>query len=339
MSFDTAERITIVCMPKQFQPHPRDHSILQLNFTDFGPAEFVNGQLIQLNFSLGHRVIYGECRRRPSAYDVDLFLYYDSTFIDFQSIAFHEINHYSPPSLSSSTRQGLLYVHMDKFDYYNNLNFVVGLTIKAPKGFLKGSRCTGSFVVDFRYLTNLLQLNGTLKYTTGKVLTYKYRISHWKDNAIKSDQLNTYQFSMVINNLNNGFFFCIRKVLDLTKFLPMCYRQEVDSSTWHGISYLVAVLGVDAKTDILYGLNQDQIHVQSSFPFAEVFQVENSEWVKVQRKTSFHKAFVIHDVSLLPLKPESRSSLTTASGREMWSATRSGIFKKSGGIWHLKVAF
>ena len=339
MSFEAAENIVIICMPKQFQLHPRDQSILQLNFTDFGPAEYVNGQSIQLNFSLGHRVIHGECKRRPSAYDVDLFLYYDSGFIDFQSLKFTERNHYSPSPLSSSTRQGLLHVHMDKLDYYNGLNFVVDLMMKAPKGLLKGSRCTGSIVVDFRYLTNLLQLNGTLNYTTGKMLTYKYRISRWKNNTVKLGQLNTYQFSMVNNNVSESFFFCVRKALDLTKFLPMCYCQETGSSTWIGITSLVVVLGVDLKPNILYGLNKDKIHVQSSFPFAEAFQIENSEWVKVQRKRSFHKAFVIHDVSLLPLKPESRLSLTTASGREMWAATQLGIFKKSGGNWHLKVAF
>ena len=336
-SIETVEEIIIIGSPRRSQRMLNDQSILQLNFTNFGTEELVDGQLFQLNISLTH-VVGDLCRRHANAYDVELFLYYDSSFIQLQSMKSIKMDRFSRPPDSNLTKPGLIHVHTDKLGYYHNQHYTIELKMAIPKALVKSHRCNGVFIVDFRYLANSHEVNGTLVYTAGTLLSYKCRITEWKRNSMKSVSFDGQKLSMVYNNLSGDFFFCLREVQRSKRGSIFCFWQENKSSAWYGITRLVSVQGIDVTTRVIYGLNEDNRYLMSFYPFAELFHIENSEWERVRNKASFQKSFVVQDTSKLPLSPESNSTLS-ASGKEVWTATRSGILKKTDEVWNLRVAY
>ena len=333
MSFETNEQISMVSIPEQFQKATKDHS-LNLNLTDFNGEAFVNGQFIQLNVSLSY-FMPGFCGSYSAAHDIDVFIYYDSSFLELQSVLLIGQDRHTLAPSSNTTKQGLIQFHTDVFGLFNNQLVTVALKMKTPTKLLKGEQCSGAFIVDFRYLS---ELNGTVDSALGRILSYKCKIDQWKDISLKSTHIDIPQFSMIYNDLSGDFFFCLRRTKYSSRNSPICYTQKEPSMSWHALPTIAAVLSVDVTAKVLYGLDRVGVYVRASDPFEEFHQIEDGEWAKVERKSSLRRSVKVHHLSSLPVQPKSSMTLS-ASGNEVWTATRSGVFRKTGRVWELRVVY
>ena len=333
MSFETDEQISVISKPHPFQRKRDDRSILQLNITDdIKKEKILDGQSMQLNLSLAHLITEPD-GSHSNAYDIDMFFYYDSSCIEFQSMKFIEKDRFSLAPSTNTTKQGLIHLHTNALWLINNQHVTIDFKMKNPQAIRKGEDCKGYFLVDFRYMTNLPKFNGTVNYTVNKKVEYRCEIDQLKDISLKSYRLALPQLSMLYDEVNGEFFFCLLKVIYATRNGPFCYRQGNESSEWHGINEIVAVVGIDTATRVLYGIDRNgKVYLRASYPFHVFNQIENAQWTTDESKPGMRKSVKVNDVSALPANPTEQARISV-SGSQLWAATRWGISKRSNEAW------
>ena len=336
---ETNEGITIVSKTYHFQRKRDDRSILQFNITDdIKQQKILDGQSMQLNLSLAHFIAEPD-GSHSNAYDIEIFVYYDSSFIEFQSMKFIEKDRFSLAPSTNTTKQGLIHLHTNALWLINNQHVTIDFKMKNPQAIRKGEDCKGYFLVDFRYLTNLPKFNGTVNYTVNKKVEYRCEIDQLKDISLKSYRLALPQLSMLYDEVNGEFVFCLQKVIYATRNGPFCYRQENESSEWHGINEIVAVVGIDTATRVLYGIDRNgRVYLRASYPFHVVNQIEDAQWTTDESKPGMRKSVEVNDFSALPASPTEQASISV-SGSQLWAAIKSNIMKKVDGNWKNVVAF
>ena len=308
-----------------------DKSILNFDVINFHQQQFINGQSMQLKISLSHFLSQPD-RSHSNAHDIDIFLYYDTGFVTFQSITFNEKDQFSLSPSSNTTKLGLIHFHTDTLWLLNNQHLSIHFKINTPNTILKGDKCKGTFLLDFKYLNNLQQFNGRISTTKSKVISYQCKIDQWKDTSLKSVRLDLPQLSMLYDNVNGEFIFCIQRVSFATRNGPFCYRQKQESDEWYGISEIAVVLGMENTTRILYGIDiTGKVYLQASFPFSQFYQIEDSYWKSKESTSVMQKAITVNDVSALPLSATPEYAISV-SGMQLWAATKFGILKRRDGI-------
>ena len=243
-----------------------------------------------------------------------------------------------PPS-SNTTKQGLIHFHTDTLRLLNNQHLSINLKINNPNTILKGDKCKGAFLIDFKYLNNLQQFNGTVNATKSKITSYQCKIDQWKDISLKSLRLDLPQLSMLYDDVNGEFIFCIQRASFATRNGPFCYRQKQESDEWYGISEIAVVLGIETTTRILYGIDiTGKVYLQASIPFSQFYQIEDSRWKSKEGTSSMRKAITVNDVSALPLNATQEYTISV-SGVQLWAATKPGILKRRDGMLKRVIAF
>ena len=335
---ETNDAISIITEPYLFKRREKDRSILQFNITDdIKKEKILDGQSMQLNLSLAHFISEPD-GSHSNAYDIDMFFYYDSSFLEFQSMKFIEKDRFSLAPSTNTTKQGLIHLHTNALWLINNQHVTIDFKMKNPQAIRKGEDCKGYFLVDFRYMTNLPKFNGTVNYTVNKKVEYRCEIDQLKDISLKSYRLALPQLSMLYDEVNGEFVFCLQKVTYATRNGPFCYRQGNDSSEWHGINEIVAVVGIDTATRVLYGIDRNgKVYLRSSYPFHVFNQIKDAQWTTDESKPGMRKPVKVNDLSALPASPTEGFTIT-ASGVQVWAATQSGILRKSEDAWKRVIA-
>lgn len=332
-SFKTDDQFSVNCQKVNLSRVSNDRSVIHLNITDLDEAEIVDGETIQLNVSLSH-LLGGPEGSHSNAYDVDVFIYYESSFFEVQSVNFIEKDRFTLAPTRSSNEQGFIHAYTKTLWLMNNQHMSVTLKSNNPKAIWKGEQCKGSFLIDLAFKNNLHQFNGTANNTVGKKVEYKCIIDEWKDISLKSLRLNMPKMSMAYDDLNGEFFFCILTATYAKRNGPFCYMQKTDTNAWYGIDHAVAaVVGIDAASRVLYGIHQTgQAYVRVSYPYEKIYQIEDSYWMKRESSPETRKAIMVNDLKTLPSKPK-EEFVISASGKQQWAVTRSGISKKTDGLW------
>ena len=333
IAMETNEGIIIVGKIYHFKRSKEDRSILKLNITnDIKQQKILDGRSMQFNLSLAHLLTKPD-GSHSNAYDIEIFVYYDSSFIEFQSMKFIEKDRFSLAPSTNTTKQGLIHLHTNALWLINNQHVTIDFKMKNPQAIRKGEDCKGYFLVDFRYMTNLPKFNGTVNYTVNKKVEYRCEIDQLKDISLKSYRLALPQLSMLYDEVNGEFVFCLQKVIYATRNGPFCYRQGNESSEWHGINEIVAVVGINTATRVLYGIDRKgKVYLRSSYPFQVFNQIENAQWTTDESKPGMRKSVKVNDVSSLPASPTEQASISV-SGLQLWAATKSNIMKKVGWSW------
>ena len=338
VTFQTNETTTIHSIPLQFNRKQPDKSVLQFNATNFHQQQFTNGESIQLNISLAH-FLSETGGSHSNAHNIDIFIYYDIGFIQFQSIAFIEKDQFSLAPSTNITKNGLVHLYTDTLWLLNNQHFSIHMKVKIPEKLLKGDNCNGLFLFDIKYLTNLQDFNGTVNSTLARTLQYRCRIDEWKDMSLISARLDLPQLSMLYDDVNGEFIFCFQRVSFATRNGPFCYKQTNESYEWHAISQLAVVVGIQTTSRILYGIHRTgKAYLQTSYPFSQFYQIEDSVWKGNEGSSAMRKSITVNDVSTLSLHPSVQHTISV-SGVQQWAATKLGIWKTKGGTLKRVITF
>ena len=336
--FQINQATAIYSIPQRFNRKQPDKSILQFNVTNFNQQQFINGESVQLNVSLSHFLSQTD-GSHSNAYDIDVFIYYDMSFIEFQSIAFLEKDPFSLAPSTNTTRDGLVHLHTDILSLLNNQHFSILMKVKIPEKLLKGDTCNGVFLLDVKYLTNLQSFHGTVNSTLAKTLQYRCKIDQWRDTSLTSARLGLPQLSMLYDDVNGEFIFCFQRKSFATRNGPFCYKQGNESDEWHAISQLAVVVGIQTTSRILYGIHRTgTAYLQTTHPFNQFYQIEDSVWKSKEGNTAIQKSITVNDVSTLSLNPSVQHTISV-SGVQQWVATESGIWKKEGGALRKVITF
>lgn len=333
LTFETNDQISIISYQHDFKRLENDKSFLNVNITDLEPEDVVDGQITRMNLSISHYRETGAWSN-ANAYNLDVYIIYDMALFNLHSMVFDLgggkfLIH---PS-RNETRPGLIHLHTDVLPVLNGHFGVIEFMTTIPKTVAKGRDCKGDLLVEYRYENNLPTLNGTVKTTTGKRIPYRCKINEWKDITLKSVRLPIPEFSMLYDDINGEFFFCLQKKTYATRNADYCYSQKKGSTVWQGIAQVVSLLGIDVADRVLYGIGRNgKSYLRCSHPFNNVQQIEDSHWVTVQSKSEMRKSMTTSDISSLPLYPTGDTTIS-ASGQELWAVTKSGIMMKSGDLW------
>ena len=338
ITFQTDQTTTIYAVPQRFIRKQPDKSILQFNVTNFHQQQFTNEESIQLNISLSHFLSQTD-GSHSNAYDIDIFIYYDIGFSQFQSMKIIGNDQFSLAPSTNTTNNGLIHLHTDTLSLLNNQHFSIHMKAKSPEKVLKGDDCNGIFLLDIKYLTNLQDFNGTVNRTLTRTLLYRCKIDQWKVTSLISARLDLPQLSMVYDDVNGEFLFCFQKVSFATRNGPLCYRQTNESDEWFTISQLAVVVGIQTTSRILYGIHRTgKAYLQTSYPFSQFYQIEDSEWENKKSNSAMRKSITVNDVSTLSRNPTVQHTISV-SGVQQWAATKSGIWKRKGGTLKRVITF
>ena len=324
------DRTIIYSVPQRFNRKQPDKSILQFNVTNFHQQQFGNGESIQFNLSLSH-VLSQTDGSHSNAYNIDIFIYYDTGLIEFQSITFIENNPFSLAPSTNTTHNGLIHLHTDALWLLNNQHFSLHMKVKIPEKVVKADNCNGLFLLDIKYLTNLQTFHGTVNDTLARTVQYRCKIDQWKDTSLTSARLSQPQLSMVYDDVNGEFVFCFQRVTFATRNGPFCYKQNNESDEWYTVSQIAVVVGIQSTSRTLYGIHRTgKVYLQTSYPFNQFYQIEDSEWKSKESNSAVRKAIAVSDVSTLSWNPSAQHTISV-SGVQQWAATKLGIWKRKGG--------
>ena len=338
LSVETKDQVSILCYPQHFMRKSPDKSSLNLTVSQFGQREIVDEEMVQVNVSLSHI----EYKSYANAYNIDIFIYYDQTYLDLKALRMKNTyigGVFIVLPTSNITSPGMIHIKTVELRLLTSHFAAIEFKIAIPKAIGKGEKCSGALLVEFTYTDNLKRFNGAVQNTVKKFIPYKCKIKKAKDISLQPIRLNVPQFSMVYDNVNEEFFFCIRRTKYARRNAPFCYRQKKDSSVWHGINYFASLKGIDVTKRELYGIGRlGAAYFWSYHPFHEGFQMEDSRWTKAESNSNMRKSVVANEVSSLSLDPAQGMIISTGR-QELWAATRVGIWKKSGSQWKRAIMF
>ena len=331
ISYETEEQISISSIPVEIKRRPKDRSILKFNISKSDKDLFANGDILSLNLSLWQWVGVND-RTYSNAYEVDVFVYYDSQFLALQSTKFIARDEFSLEPTFNTTKQGMVHIRTDTFWLLNNQEISLELKFNNPAQILKGDKCNGNVIVDFKYKTNLKKFNGTVNYTIEEFIPYKCKIDARVILMQTSIRLTVPEFSMLYDDTNGDFIFCRKRSL-----LPLrsasCYLQRNDSVSWIGLPGIEAIVGTDTAKKTLFGIDYKGVaYWKSDDDFRSFMQVEDIEWKSVESQEQTRKAKSANLMTSLPQGVSAQWVLPNGS-KSIWAATKDGIMKNISNTW------
>ena len=321
--------------PYQIKRSKKDRSNLQFNLTTFNLDNLVENSYPNISLSISHMV----GQSNSNAYRASIMIYFNTNFIQLNSLTFVNTSRFSLPPSRNTTKPGFIMIQTDTLWLLNRQEFSIILQAKYPKGISRGETCNGNIIIDFSYKNNLAKFSGTTNSTLEKMVHFKCKIDQSNDIQVKSLRLPSPAFSMVYDEENQQFFFCYQKKTHATKDSATCFFTEKQIVFWRQLPYISSLTGVDVEKKILYGLSRfGKSYAISYYPYRVFDQVDDSEWTQAKDRQQIRKALKAASVDLLPESPES-SWIINESGQAIWAATKRGISKRVDGVWKRKVAF
>ena len=318
----------IISHPMTVNRQNKDQATLQLELNSTA-NEFSNDGTFLLNvtiFQVGARRELG----RANAYSIDLFLYYNSLFLQLISSNVSSLNEFSTEPTRSVIKPGMLHFHNDAMWLLSNQFIQIKFKISKPAGFAK--RYDGEILYEFKYLTNTANLNGKLNTSMGKSYSYEYEVQ--ENGGIETARLSVPVFSMVYDEDNEYFFACKVGGRYSMKNHPYCYWRGDTEATWKGIPCIASVVGIDTTKKILFGIDRMGTgYFRLPFPFSTYGQIEDSEWTSIEIQPRVQRAKTATEISSLPSRLAA-PWIYEKSGKQIWGAANNGVFKKGASSWH-----
>ena len=334
VSYETEEGISISSIPIEIKRRPKDISILKVNISKSDKDSFAEGDIFNFNLSLTQWV--GEHDRSYSnAYDVEIFMYYNSQFLTLQSAKNFAKDEFSMSPTFNISKPGLFHMKTDTFWLLNNQHILFELKIKIPSPLFKGDKCNDYIIVEYKYKTNLKSLGGTINYTIGELVPYKCKIVPNSVPIQSSIRLTVPEFSMLYDDVNGNFVFCKKMSSVSLQSSARCYLQKDGTFSWIGLPGIAATVGTDTAKNTLFGIDYKGIvYLKSHNGFSTFMQVEDTEWTSVESQPQIRKAKTATLVSLLP-QSASDPWVISKSGNPLWAATKYGLMKMVEGSWKM----
>ena len=338
VSIETTDGISVISTQNYFQRLSEDRSYMTFNGSDISNEVLSEGATIEFNTSVSH-ICFGQNRSNSNAYNVEVFAYYDSTHLEFVSLNVANKEYWSIGPSRNVTQPGLVYLENDLFSFHNKQTVSVTLKMKKLNGVMKGSKGEGAIVIDFAYKSNLQKFHGTPTKSTVKIHRYKFKVN---DSNKENEVMLGYRipkFTMVYDGVNGFFFFCFQRKHFMTRNYPNCYWQRHDSFAWNRVNDIVAILGIDVSSKVLYGIHHSgSVYLRAAFPFHEFYQIENSIWESAKDKSAMRKSIAVNDLSSMPTAITKELTISYAAV-DVWAATRWNIMRKYGTLWRKVVQF
>eukprot|EP00795_Rhopilema_esculentum_P000852 gene852-10600_t len=326
---ETGDAIAVHSAPFFVSRWQRDQSILQLNATHENEEWYTHNSLLTLNLTLSHLA----AQSHANAYGVNIMIYYNSEFLQFKSIELMKTSAFTLPMSRNVTRPGLILIQNDAVWLQNDQFLSIKFQVSIPKGLSRGEDCNGNILIEFSYHNNLAKLSGTVNTTLERPVPFKCKVNQAKNIKVKSVRLPSPEFSMVYDDINQDFFFCLQKKIYMTRNAPTCFLQQKDKTSWGIIPFMSTVEAVDVEKRILYGLDRvGKSYAISVFPYAVMDQIEDSVWTAVIDQPQTRISVKANTLGLLPSSPEN-PMIISISGKASWAATKRGILKEANGIW------
>lgn len=332
ISYEAEEQISISSIPIQIKRRPKDRSILKLNISKSDKELFANGDVLNFNLSLSQWVGVND-RTYSNAYEVDVFVYYDSQFLTLQSTRYIARDEFSLEPTFNATKQGMVHIRTDTFWLLNNQEILFELKFNNPTQILKGDKCNGHVIVDFKYKTNLKDFNGTVNYTSEERVPYKCKIDARAITMPTSIRLTVPEFSMLFDDVNGDFIFCKKRSMVPVRSSASCYLQRNDSVSWIGLPGIAAIVGTDTTKKTFFGIDyKGAAYWKSHNGFSSFMQVEDTEWTSIESQQQIRKA---KNANLMGSLPQSVSApwVLSTGGKSVWAATKDGIMKYTANAW------
>ena len=344
LSYETEDGVVIYSNPVEIRREANHRSVLDFKIHKSEQTELQSGDTFNFNVSLSHLWDWTrkEMRSLSNVYSLEMLAYYNNQFLTLQSAKAIKKDPFSLISTRNVTKQSFVHIHIGTIWLLNNLHISFEFKCASPDHFFKESRYNGHIIIDFKYNTNLEKFNGTVNYTTGHIVPYKFKI-HISSPALVQgkrsnddyapSRLNVPAFSMIFDDSNEDFMFCTRKISFTMRNVTCCYLQKRGSVAWVSVSGIASVFAIDTIKRTVYGLNSEGTSYAKKDPLDLVFlQIEDSDWIKIKDEPHFQKAKLAFSIDQLPQTVKDPWIIRKGSS-DIWAATKRCIFKKRSGIW------
>ena len=312
-----------------------DRSSLQLNVTYEDTNTFVDKSYMNMNLSVSH--LAGGSYSK--AYGITLTMYYNTQFLQLKSFDFLNTERFSLPPSVNETKPGSVMIQTDTLGLSNTQHFSMVFFVNNPNSIKRGDNCVGDIILDFTYENNLKTFNGAVNSTLNKLMPYKCEIDKTKVIRMQSARLQSSEFSIVYDEMNQHLVFCFQRKTYMTRNSAFCFSQDESTSSWKSIPNISAVMAVDVEKRILYGVERlGKSYIISDYPYTVFNQIEDSGWVAVKDQPQLRKSKTAKSVDSLP--PYTNSSWTiSASGKPIWTVTNRGLHRHTDVGWKRVAGF
>ena len=335
-SYETSEQIVLISLPLKINRQRKDGSILAYSIETNGQTEFMDGDSLSLIASIDSRS--GSSAANANAYNVELYLYYDTRFLSITSINSIEKNLFSISPTRNTTRPGFVHFSTDSLSILNNHFIEFNFKFNFPKEIFTGNNLEGAIVIDFQYHTNLAKFHGTVNTTNlGRLVSYKCKINKARrTEEKKSARITVPGFSVLYDDVNMNIYVCQMRSKYSYRTAPCCHVRKNGQVSWSSLASMASIasiVGIDTNKNELYGLDsQGKGYIKSMHDFSSFTQVLDNDWASIQNQPHVRKAKTISDVALLPSTP-SVAWIFPPSGNQLWAATNTGLMCKISGQW------
>ena len=128
----------------------KDQSQLAFNVNSSEKEHFDVGDDASLNITVS-QLLETKTRSHSNAYNIELFLYYDPQFLDFENGQSLNNEELIMRPTKNSSRSGLLYFYTNTLWLLNFQKINLLFRFKSPSAILKGERHYGDIILNFRY--------------------------------------------------------------------------------------------------------------------------------------------------------------------------------------------
>ena len=309
----------------------KDQSQLVFNVNSTEKEHFERGDVMSLNITVS-QLRETKIRSHSNAYNIELFLYYDKQFLDFETGQSLNNEKLIMPPTENSSRPGLLYFSTSTLWILNFQKINLLFRFKSPSAILKGDRHYGHIILDFRYRSNLKKFNGTVNTKLNKTIPYALKVMPKVESVASGTRLHVPQFSMLYDQVNKDMYICKRKS-SYQLYKQSCYIQITGSRAWILLPGIVSIVGVDESERIPFGidaLGTGYYQLLNNLTF--VGQIDDKQWPSIQNQPHIRKALMSSDITSLPAAP-ANAWMMPAPPLEIWAATNRWVMKKIAGVW------
>ena len=332
ISYETEEEVACFIYPMEVKRKSPDRSFLLVNVKQTQKNEFRDGDQMQVNVTIRH-LVTEHTRSYANAYQLQMFVYHNTKFITLQSVNNLRLNFLSLPPTRNETKPGSVYMFTENLRLLNNQFVIFDFKFNIPEAILKGDKCAGELLLEFKYRTNLEKFNGIWNETLEKRIPYKCKLQEETVAADTGHRLSLPEFSIAYDDINGDLFVCKRNQAAVSRGFASCYWQDNNNVTWVSLPYMVTVVGIETAGRALYGIEPTgKAYLKSDLENKLSRQVEDSEWTGIQNQARVRKAMTSSTITALPSYP-SNAWMIPSTSNQILTVTKQGVYRKINGVW------
>eukprot|EP00794_Sanderia_malayensis_P015937 gene15937-17538_t len=335
-TYETDEETLVYSYPLQFKRNQQDRSLLNYIITDTAKDPYQDGDVLSLNISISHQYPLSF----SNAYDLQLFIYYDTKFLILDSFkTIHKNDAKDGQTIDPSqneTKPGLIKFKTDILWLLTNHFIQLNFKFSFPKEVFKGTNCSGGFIIDFAYKTNLEKFHGISNTTKlNKLVPYKCKVSQTRSSTSTAGKMTVPGFSILYDDVKDDIYVCRKRTKYSERNKRSCYLQKNNDLSWYSIPYIASVIGIDTNKQVLFGLDaKGNGYVQLDNHLHTFWHVEDSVWTSIQDQPHIRKSKTSSSVTSLPAIVDQQWVFPSTANQKI-AATSKGIMRKFSGEWKM----